>query len=289
MNRSCFSLFTAGLVASAQLVSLLSSAVAADNNSDGWKPLFNGTNLDGWYIFLKDQPQKNQDASHLVQIHDGAVHMYKGAEAGSAQPFGYVATEKEYANYQLRLQYKWGEKKFAPRARTKRDAGLLYHVSGEDRVFPRCVECQIQEGDVGDFWAVSTHITVTVDPKTINTVTSVTTNRMTGVIRTNQSATEPVFLEAAKGGVPFAQGAVGESRRVVKNPLNERDGWNTVEVIVRGDTAVQIVNGQVNNRCTEMQEKIDGKWVPLTKGKIALQLEGAEVLYRNIEIRELKD
>jgi hypothetical protein len=32
---------------------------------------------------------------------------------------------------------------------------------------------------------------------------------------------------------------------------------------------------------------VDGKTVPLTKGKIQLQSEGAEVFYRNIEFKSL--
>jgi hypothetical protein len=34
---------------------------------------------------------------------------------------------------------------------------------------------------------------------------------------------------------------------------------------------------------------MDGKWVPLSKGKILFQQEGSEVFYRNIEIKPLTD
>ena len=36
-----------------------------------------------------------------------------------------------------------------------------------------------------------------------------------------------------------------------------------------------------------LEQMVDGKWVPLAKGKILFQAEGAEVLYRNIEIKPL--
>ena len=68
--------------------------------------------------------------------------------------------------------------------------------------------------------------------------------------------------------------------------MNEHEGWNTVEVIVHGDDATYIVNGKVNNRAKNIQQKVDGEWVPLTKGRITLQLEFAEVFYRNAEIKE---
>jgi hypothetical protein len=262
--------------------------IAAESKADskaGWQPLFNGTNLNGWFVFLKDQNERNKDPHQLVQVHDGAVHMYKDAEAGSQQPFGYIATEKEYSSYQLRLQYKWGEKKFAPRAKptSRRDAGLLYHVV-EDKVWPRSVECQIQENDVGDIFAISTRVTSPVDPKTTQLIVS--TNRTSGVVSSNAV---PVFQDADKGGVPFDQGSVGTSLRVVRNPMNEHEGWNTVEIIVHGDSATHLVNGKVNNRCSNIRDLVDGKWISLKKGRIALQLEGAEIFYKDVEIKELKD
>ena len=252
---------------------------------EGWKPLFNGKNMDGWYVVLKTA--RSDDPDRLVQVHDGAVHLYRDAAEGSTQAFGYIVTEKEYANYHLRFEYKWGEKRFAPRAKVKRDAGLLYHVIGKDGVWPKSVECQIQEGDVGDIFTVSTRITALVDPKTTNVVFNVTTNDA-GVVRTNQ-AVQPRFLELEKGGVLFEHGVASGIRRVIKNPMNEQPGWNRVEVIIKGDSAVHILNGKVNNRVTKMQAMGENEWMPLTKGKIALQLEGAEVFYRNIEIRELKE
>jgi len=258
---------------------------AESKRNEEWKPLFNGKNLDGWFIVIRNA--RTNDPQHLVQINDGAIHMYKDAVAESAQPTGYIATEKEYSNYHLRLQYKWGTKRFAPRAKGKRDAGILYHVVGKDGVWPRSVECQIQEGDVGDIFTVNTRITALADPKTTKLVSNVTTNEA-GVVRTNQLM-QPHFLALDKGGVPVVQGISGGIRRVIRNPMNEQEGWNTVEIIVRGDEATYIVNGKVNNRATKIEEMIDNQWVPLKKGKIALQLEFAEVYYRNIELKELPD
>ena len=50
-------------------------------------------------------------------------------------PFGYVATEKEYSHFHLRLEYKWGTKVCS--ANAKRDAGILYHLAGDDKVWPQ--------------------------------------------------------------------------------------------------------------------------------------------------------
>ncbi|PYJ03054.1 MAG: hypothetical protein DME25_13705, partial [Verrucomicrobia bacterium] len=207
-----FCLFAAGLMAAATPCSAAPATAANADSKAGWNPLCNGQNLDGWYIWLKGK--KNEDPDHLVQIHDGEIHMYKDAPAGSPQPSGYIATEKEYSHYHLRLQYKWGTKRFAPRANVKRDAGVLYHFVGKDVVWPRSVECQIQEGDVGDIFTVNTRLTAPVDPKTTNVISKVVTNE-TGVVRTNQSMM-PIFLASENGGVPVVQGVSGGIRRVIR-------------------------------------------------------------------------
>lgn len=268
----------------ASFVLLGGGSAAETTGHAGWTALFNGTNLNGWYTVLRNA--KSDDPNHLVQVADGTIHMYKDALTGSPEPAGYIVTDKEYSNYRLRLEYKWGEKRFQPRLKTRRDAGIMYHVVGKDGVWPRCIECQIQENDVGDIFTVNTRLATTVDPATTNLVSLLITNQ-TGAINTNW-VVRPVFTDSDKGGKPFVQGVAEGIRRVIRNPMNEHEGWNTVEVIVRGEEATYIVNGKVNNRALRIQQKVNGEWVPLTKGKIALQLEYAEVLYRNVEIKELE-
>jgi hypothetical protein len=265
-------------------ISFLSVANAAQEGN--WKPLFSGTNLDGLYIHLGGGKKKNEDPDHLVQIHDGMIHMYKDAEQGSKQAAGYISTEKEYADYHLRFQYKWGDKRFGGRVNSKRDAGVIYHMFGADNVWPSGVECQVQEGDVGDIFTVNTRVTTTVNPKTTNFVTVLSTNAA-GVIAGNKT-TRPQFLEPKAGGIPYTQGVSNSIRRVIRCEMLEKDGWNTVEVIVRGDSGTHIINGKANNRADQVQRLVQGEWVPLTKGKIIFQLEFAEVMYRNIEIRSLQ-
>ena len=268
------------------VVASIYSAPAQSAPDTGWTSLFNGKNLDGWEIQLRGQAKK-ADPNKLVQIENGALHFYKDAAADSQQPFGYIATRQAYSHYRLRLEFKWGEKRFAPRAKSRRDSGLLYHVTGADKVWPDSVEYQIQEEDVGDIYAVSTRVVSSVDPQTTNILTKISTNRTSGVVRTNISA-QPKFLETERGGVAFLQGRSGTSLRVIRDPLNEKDGWNLVEIDVAGDRAVHLLNGKVNNRCSKIEQFADGIWTTLDHGRIALQLEGAEVLYRNIEIQELK-
>jgi hypothetical protein len=136
------------VVLPALVISLSSTMVSqgADEKSSGKISLFDGKTLTGWYVFLK-RGEKNKDPEGVFSIEDGCIHV-------SGKTFGYISTEKEYSNFKLTFSYKWGEKKWPPRMDVARDAGLLYHVSGDDMVWSHGQELQIQEGDTGDLWLV---------------------------------------------------------------------------------------------------------------------------------------
>jgi hypothetical protein len=235
-----------------------------------WKPLFNGQNLDGWDTVLRESG-KNQDPTRVFQVHDNLIHIYKDHVAGAAVPLGYLVSKEDYSHYHLRLEYRWGEKKFPPKMKAARDAGCLYHAANDPVVWPRCVECQIQERDTGDCWVVhGAQLDTTVDPK-------------------SGGATPLRFLDAAQGGVVKTV-ASEKVIRVVKSGNFETDGWNRVEVIVRGaDEVEHIVNGHTVFKGRNLRTMAtDGKpSEPLTHGRILLQAEFGEVFYRNIEIQPI--
>jgi 3-keto-disaccharide hydrolase len=196
--------------------------------------LFNGKNFEGWYIFIPGQ-EKNKDPLGIFKIEDGVIHV-------SGEKFAYLSTEKEYENYKLTLEFKWGEKRYPPRENAKRDAGVLYHCVGQDKVWMKSLECQIQEGDCGDMW-----------------------------------------LTGGEGGAPSltVKGKRYTGGRVVKFADYEKPNgeWNKVEVICKGDAIQHYINGKLNMEGTEAS---------LTKGKINLQSEGAELYYRNITLEPLQ-
>lgn len=258
------------------LFTLVATAGAQTTRPSGeFKPLFNGKDMSGWYTFLKGEG-KNADANKVFQVSDGVIHIYKDAAEGAAMPMGYFATEQEYANYHLRFQYKWGVKRFGSRAKAVRDAGCCYHMVGVDGaqngIWPFSLEIQVQENDTGDIFAIGTSVTTTIDPAKPKT---------------------PTYKDAAAGGVEHTTvQRLKINSRVIRDPMAEVEGWNTVEVIARGDGAVHIVNGTINNRilrATVPNPDKPGEWMPLRKGRIIFQAEGAELMYRNIEIQILPE
>jgi hypothetical protein len=241
--------------------------------AERWTPLFNGRDLNGWYTFLQVHG-KNQDPDRVITIEDGAIHLYKHAADGSKVVMGYISTEKEYGNYHLRLQYRWGEKKFEPRYRMKRDAGLYYHLTGPDRVWPRGLQYQIEQTNVGDLIALyGVQLDTTIDPKT-------------------RSEPMPTFLEGEQGGKPYVLGGKGIAYMKHLAGEFERDGWNAAEIIARGDTVTHILNGRVMSKGTGVRlvdSEKPGAPGPVTRGRIALEIEAAELYFRNVELRLLDD
>jgi hypothetical protein len=92
------------------------------------------------------------------------------------------------------------------------------------------------------------------------------------------------------GGQPRVLGGkgIGYQKRLPGN--FELDGWNTVEIIARGDATTHVLNGHVVNqgkniRLREADKPSESR--PITRGRIALEIEAAEIFFRSVEIRML--
>lgn len=245
------------------LAALILPVAAAD-----WKPLFNGQTLDGWTTVLETK-EPGSDPDHFVQARDGAIHMYADTDSAATVPFGVIVHNKTFSRFHLSLEYRWGEKKFAPRKNDLRDAGVIYHATKTGKIWPDSVEYQIQEGDTGDivFLPKAGLTWMRTDPE-----------------NAPQGQGDPGLLPE-DGGFPKDFGGA-EFAYIGRLPvLDTLDGWNKVEIIVHADeSAEHLVNGKTIARIAHLREK-DGS--PVREGKIALQLEGAEILYRDVKIREL--
>ncbi len=232
-----------------------------------WKILFNGKNLDGWTVAYAKHPFDDRPPTALFEVVDGTIHTYPKEENGSQQQQAYVQADGDYREYVLHLEYKWGIKKFPPKMDLPRDAGLMFYIyENPEENWPHSVEFQIEEGDTADLWALSTRATSAIDP-----------------------ATE-LYKPAGEGGAPVTVGVYNSFERIRHSEgVTETPGWNSIDLIVHGDTAIYKVNGVVKMRATDLKafDSATKTWVRLDHGKIALQAEFAEVYYRNIRIRPL--
>jgi hypothetical protein len=263
-------------------------ARVADADASGspeWRSLFNGKDLEGWDTWL-GKPYKGKDVIGLNKDPNNVytVVMMDGKPAIriSGEIFGALTSREEFENYHLKLEFKWGEKRWPPREKDVRDSGLLYHCVGPHGAsatfWMRSQECQIQEKDCGDYWSVAGGI-VDVEAEPVNSDPA-------SKIRYQKGGTKYTVPRAIK----TADGKSRTDPRIIKSETNEKEGdWNTIELLCLGGTSVHVVNGKVVMILTNSRQVLNGKEVPLVKGKVQIQSEGAEVFYRNIEVRTIKE
>jgi hypothetical protein len=110
-------------------------AFAADN--DGFAPLFDGKSLDGWTFIVKpDKDGKRADPKDTWSVVDGTIRC-------TGKPNGCMVTKKEYADYVLRVKWKW------PAEGKGGNSGVLLHVQDE-KYWPTSIEAQMLTGRAGD-------------------------------------------------------------------------------------------------------------------------------------------
>jgi catechol 2,3-dioxygenase-like lactoylglutathione lyase family enzyme len=249
-----------------------------------WKYLFSGKDLSGWDTYIGPpfgpdgkpvpgaQPAGlNKDEKQVFSIvtEDG-----QKALRISGEQFGGISTTESYENYHLQLQFKWGKLKWAPKTNDKRDSGVLYHANGPHGAdygfWMQSQEFQVQEGDCGDYWGVA--------------------GAAFDVPAKKQGEKDWVF-DAKSTVQSFAEKSAA-GRHCIKSPDAEKPSgeWNTLDIYVLGDTAVHMVNGKVVMVLYHSRRPTaKGGFEPLTKGKIQLQSEGAEVFYRNIRMLPISE
>lgn len=221
--------------------------------SDGSVALFDGQTLAGWQVARAEG--EGLPAEQIFTVDAEGIHVYAGAAQGSAQPIATLVTELEYGHFVLEFEYKWGQNRFGERSDTARDAGVLFHVhTNVSQVWPPSLEMQMGTSDLDGRW-------VTGDAFILGGSTRATVQ--------GQVATEGRFRTTVRAEKPEGQ-------------------WNQLRLTVNGsESASYELNGTELNSLGPFEKDMGGAWVPLERGRIALQAEYAELWYRNIRIREL--
>ncbi|MBA4020439.1 MAG: DUF1080 domain-containing protein [Pirellula sp.] len=230
--------------------------------------LFNGQDLTHWYTWLKDT--KYEDPRKVFTVHDGMIHI-------SGDGLGCITTKEAYRDYHLIVEFKFGERTWAPRENKTKDSGVLIHSFGEDGahsgIWARSIEAQVIEGGCGDFIVVAG---TTPDP---NQKLSITAE-----VRQDRDK-ENVWHKGGEKKV-FARGRVNwfgrdedwkdvkgfRGKNDVESPSGE---WTRMDVICDGDKVTNIVNGVVVNQAFD---------VTPSAGKIQIQTELAECYFRRVEL-----
>ena len=262
----------------------------------GWRPLLDET-LSAWEIWM------GSPHASVAGLPDGTPRSANGRsgppmglgndpkqvfsvrlEAGepvlhvTGEIWGGLTTRESFSNYHLRLEVKWGTRKWEPRLTLPRNSGLLYHCTGPHAAFwntwKRSLEFEIQEKDMGDLYPLGG---ARGDVLLVKSPSKIWIHDRAGALVT------------VGAGVP-EQGGNRAAHRLgdFEKPSGE---WNTLELYTVGRTAVHVVNGQVVNviRNTAMLDGTPAVELALAGGQLQLQSESAEVYYRRIEIRPITD
>ena len=227
--------------------------------------LFNGKDLSGWYVKLNGQP-KGSDTNKVFTVTKEGTLLVSGDGAG------YIATEKEYGDYRLSLEYRFCGKGWYHREHTPADSGLLFHAFGPDGAvdggtWMASYECNIIVGRTGDL--------IVVGDDNVKDEMSCWAKAANG----QWDPRNGKWTEIGKFKSLRNRWAPKKSDKTDKRPTQWPEKgygeWNRLELVTRGDTATFLLNGQVVN----VVERL-----PRTSGKILLQTELHGIEFRNIEI-----
>jgi hypothetical protein len=247
------------------------------SNKENWETLFNGKDLSGWETYLgpRFDTIRNDWDTIPIGLNEDPSNVFGMVELDgekvlriSGEHFGGISTIREFENYHLQLQFKWGQLKWPPRENDVRDGGLMYHAVGphgaDGGFWMRSQEFQIEEGDCGDYWACAGAI---FDIKANMDQDSTYVYNPDGELLTF-STVSPLGRYCKKN--PDAEKPTGE--------------WNTLDLYCIGSTSVHMVNGVVNMILQNSRQLEGDGEIPLTKGKIQFESEGAELFLRNVQI-----
>ena len=248
--------------------------------------LFNGRDLDAWEAWLgyadPALTYKKPDVAPLGTNGDAASAFSVVTEDGApalrvlGETWGSLVHKGDYGDYHLSLEFKWGDQRWAPRLTEPQNNGLLFHSHGpHGAVFGTwmaAMEFEIMLGSTGMIVPVGTDVRATTNvAKDMGIIFPHRRYRMDGRTHEVVNAGNPDWnVEAASDA---------------EKPAGQ---WNRVDLYAVGDEAVYVVNGVPVMVLRGLSRIEDGKRVPLTRGRIQLQSEGAETFFRNIVLTPIR-
>jgi len=159
--------------------------------------------LERWRCYHKEPIEKLGD---VWQINDGILTC-KGT------PLGYLYTKEKYTNFVLKLQWRW-----VPDTDPGK-GGVLFRMTGEDKIWPTSLEAQINAGNEGDFVGLVGY-------------------ELSGPSERSSSLNHDVF-----GKLTFVKKAKASAK-----PPGQ---WNDYEITAKGGTVTLRLNGQQVNQATD--------------------------------------
>jgi len=237
--------------------------------NDGWKNLFNGTNLEGWTTKIHHY-EVGDNFGDTFRVEDDMIKVrYDKYEGEFNERYGHLYYDTPYSSFHLSMEYRFvGELHPGAPSFTIKNSGVMFH-SQDPRTMPK-------EQD----WPISVEMQF-----------------LAGI---EEGKARPTGNMCSPGTDVVFDGKI-DPRHCISSSSETYfgDQWVKAELIVHGDSlARHLINGEEVLRYTKPQIgggvanrydpkiKIDGK--ALKEGFIALQSEGQPIDFRNIMIKDLE-
>lgn len=180
-------------------LAIIGMILVSSCSNDEKVELFNGENLDNWSVVLPD----TVDQASVFRVQDGNIFV-------AGIPNGYIKTKDTYSSYELHVEWRW--------VAEPKNSGVLLHATGEDMVWPNCIEAQLKAGSAGDFVMIGKGAGLTV-------------NGTSYIVESeeNRYVVAEKFEESSEN-------APGE--------------WNAYDITVTENAIELVVNGVLQNKCT---------------------------------------
>ncbi|MCF7709514.1 MAG: DUF1080 domain-containing protein [Verrucomicrobia bacterium] len=234
---------------------------------DGWIPLFNGRNLEGWKVKIRGH-ELNDNFGDTFRVEDDVIKVCYDAYDKFDTRFGHLFYKDTFSHYLLRVEYRFvGEQIEGGAGWAYRNSGIMIHgqppeTMEKDQDFPVSIEVQLLGGSGSG------------ERSTANLCTP-----GTHVVMDGELITQHCNSSSSK--------------------TYHGDQWVTVEVEVHGNELIKHkVNGETVLEYTKPQLDESGPYFDklvadsgkmLESGTISLQSESHPVEFRKVEIKPLKE
>jgi hypothetical protein len=232
-----------------------------------WIKLFNGKNIKNWTVKIHHH-EVGENFGNTFRVEDGIIKVRYEQYDKFNERYGHLFFNTPYSYYTLKLDYRFTGiwRKDAP-SYTERNSGIMFHSQD-----PKTI---LKEQD----WPISVEM------------------QFLGMLADGKP--RPTGNMCSPGTDVVYNGRI-DPRHCINSTSKTYDGdqWIHVELIVRGDSLVtHMINGETVLEYTNPQMgggvanrfnpafKIDGQL--LKSGFIALQSEGQEIDFKNIELLDM--
>jgi hypothetical protein len=155
-----------------------------------------------WKAFHEEPGVKAED---VWTFRDGVV-------VCQGSPIGYIRTEQDFTDFALRLEWR------RPKGKKPGRGGVLVRMTGNDKIWPKSLEAQLNAGAAGDFWGLDGY-------------------ELAGPEERTTSVEHPKFGKLT-------------NVKKIKDAEKPPGQWNQYEIIAQGGVVTLKINGQEVNRAT---------------------------------------